>query len=322
MPRPGRRAVLSAAALVPFAAQAQPAYPSRPVRVVIPFGPGGGTDNLARIIEIGVGRVLGQTLVIDTRPGGGGVIGTEAVARAEPDGQTILLVDSSFSINPGLMPRLPYDPVRDFIPVCLLASGSTVLLVHPSLNVNTLQAFLTLARARPGALNYASGGNGTGPHLAGELLKMVAGIDMTHVPYRGTGPATNDVVAGHVPVMFNGVSAAKPHVDAGRLRALAVSGSTRNRALPDVPTFSEAGLEGLEASGHWGVLVPARTPPGIVDKLAEAFIAGVRDPAVAPRLEGLGFTPVGEGPQHYASLLGIEIERWTRVIRNANIKVD
>ena len=317
-----RRTVLGAALAVPQVPRAQPAFPTRSVRVVIPFGPGGGSDNLARVIEPGVSRVLGQVLVIETRPGASGVIGTEMVARAEPDGHTVLLVDSSFAINPGLQPRLPYDAVRDFIPTCALATGATVLLVHPSLGVNSLPEFLALARARPGQLSYASGGNGTGPHLAAELLKIIARVDLVHVPYRGTGPATNDVVAGHVPVMFNGTSAAKPHVDAGRLRALAVTGATRNSALPDVPTFAEAGLAGIEASGNWGVLVPSRTPDPVVRKLAEAFTVGVRDPAVLTRLETLGFTPLGEGPEQYAALLREDMARWAEVIRSANIRPD
>ena len=322
MIRPRRRSLIVTALAAPSLAAAQTGFPSRPVRVVIPFGPGGGSDNLARVIEPGVGRTLGQVLVIETRPGASGMIGTEVVARAEPDGHTVLLVDSSFAINPGLQPRLPYDPVRDFIPTCFLATGATVLLVHPSLNVTTLAEFLALARARPGQLSYASGGNGTGPHLAGELLKMMAGIDIVHVPYRGTGPATNDVVAGHVPVMFNGTSAARPHVDAGRLRALAVTGSERNRALPDVPTFAEAGLPALDASGNWSVFAPARTPDAVVRRLADAFATGVRDPAVLPRLDTLGFTPVGEGPERCAEALRADMARWAEVIRRANIRPD
>jgi tripartite-type tricarboxylate transporter receptor subunit TctC len=316
------RRALGLLLLAPALARAQGAWPPRPVRVVIPFGAGGGSDNLARTIEPVVVRRLGQSLVIETRPGAGGVIGSEAVARAEPDGLTILLTDSSFAINPGLQPRMPSDWERDFAPVSLLASGSTVLLVHPSLPVRSLGELIALARARPGELSYASGGNGTNPHLAGELLKIVAGIDLTHVPYRGTGPATNDVVGGHVKLMFNGVSAAKPHVEAGRLIALAVTGSTRNLALPEVPTFEEAGLAGLDASGFWGVYAPARTPEAAVATLAEAFGQAVRDPAVADRLAYLGFTPVGAGPAEFRPFLAAEVARWTRVIRTAGIKPD
>jgi tripartite-type tricarboxylate transporter receptor subunit TctC len=206
-----------------------------------------------------VNRRLGQNLVIETRPGAGGIIGSEMVARAEPDGHTVLMTDASFTINPGLHARLPFDALRDFVPVTMLATGSSVLLVHPSLGVRTLAEFLALARARPGQLSYASGGNGTGPHLAAELVKIQARIELTHVPYRGTGPATNDVVAGHVPLMFNGMSAAKPHVEAGRLIALAVTGEGRN---PGCRRCRPSTSRGCTASRHRrsGASTPRRAP--------------------------------------------------------------
>ena len=303
-------------------ARAQGGFPQRPVRVIVPFPPGGGTDNLARLIEPHVNRALGQNQVIETRPGASGIIGAEAVARAEPDGYTVMMTDASFSIIPGLYPRLPFDVLRDFAPISMLATGSSVLLVHPSLPVRSVQALIALARARPGELSYASGGNGTGPHLAAELVKIQAGIDLTHVPYRGTGPATNDVVAGHVKLMFNGISAAKPHVDAGRLIALAVTGDTRNRALPDVPTFDEQGLPGIEAASNWGVLAPSRTPEPILRHLTTAFATGVNEPSIAARLEYLGFTPAGSDAAAYASRLATDVERWTRVIRTAGVRMD
>jgi tripartite-type tricarboxylate transporter receptor subunit TctC len=317
-----RRTLLVAMSALATPALAQAPFPNRPVRVLIPFSPGGGTDNLARLIEPHVNRLLGQNQVIETRPGAGGIIGTEVVARAEPDGHTVLMTDASFTINPGLHPRLPFDALRDFAPVSMLATGSSALLVHPSLPVRSLQELLAYARARPGELSYASGGNGTGPHLAAELVKITAGVDMIHVPYRGTGPATNDVVAGHVKLMFNGVSAAKPHVEAGRLVALAVTGETRNPALPDVPTFTEQGLAGIEASSNWGVLAPSRTPEPIIRALSAAFAGGVREPSIADRLEYLGFTPVGSDPAFYATRLAADVERWTRVIRTAGIRPD
>ncbi|WP_226381894.1 tripartite tricarboxylate transporter substrate binding protein [Falsiroseomonas ponticola] len=318
-----RRGLLGGAlALLAAPAGAQPGFPARPVRVIIPFAPGGGTDNLARLIEGHVNRALGQNLVIETRPGAGGVIGSEAVMRAEPDGHTVLMTDASFSIIPGLYPRLPFDVLRDFAPVSLLATGSSVLLVHPSLAVRSVQELIALARARPGELSYASGGNGTGPHLAAELVKIQAGIEMTHVPYRGTGPATNDVVAGHVKLMFNGISAAKPHVDAGRLVALAVTGSQRNAALPDVPTFDEQGLPGIEAASNWGVLAPARTPDAVLRVLERAFATGVTEASIAARLEYLGFTPVGADGATYGRRLATDVERWTRVIRTAGVTME
>jgi tripartite-type tricarboxylate transporter receptor subunit TctC len=301
---------------------AQARFPSRPVRVIIPFGPGGGTDNLARLMEPLVNRRLGQNLVIETRPGAGGIIGSEMVARAEPDGHTVLMTDASFTINPGLHARLPFDALRDFVPVTMLATGSSVLLVHPSLGVRTLAEFLALARARPGQLSYASGGNGTGPHLAAELVKIQARIELTHVPYRGTGPATNDVVAGHVPLMFNGMSAAKPHVEAGRLIALAVTGEGRNPGLPEVPTFDEQGLHGIEASSIWGIYAPARTPEQAVTTLSAAFAGAVKDSAIAQRLEYLGFTPVGSDPAYHAARVAADVARWTQVIRTAGVRID
>ncbi len=317
-----RRRLLLAGLTLPAIARAQGAFPQRPVRVIIPFGPGGGSDNLARTIEVSVGRALGQTLVIETRPGAASVIGTEMVARADPDGYTVLLTDTTFTVNPGLLPRLPYDSERDFAPLSLLATGATVLLVHPGLGVKTLPEFLALVRSKPGQLSYASGGNGSGPHLAGELFKMVAAVNLVHVPYRGTGPATNDVVAGHVPVMFNGVSASRPHIDGGRLIPLAVASKARNPALPDVPTFAEAGLAAVEISSIWGVLAPARTPEPIQARLSEAFAAGVRDPALAQRLQSLGYTPVGSTGSEFAAVLRAETTRWAEVIRTANIKPD
>ena len=319
-----RRGILlgGVAALAAPPVLAQGGYPARPVRLIIPFAPGGGTDNLARLIEPFVNRALGQNLVIETRPGAGGVIGSEAVARAEPDGYTVMLTDASFSIIPGLYPRLPFDVLRDFAPISLLSTGSSVLLVHPSLPVRSVRELIAMARARPGELSYASGGNGTGPHLAAELVKIQAGIDLTHVPYRGTGPATNDVVAGHVKLMFNGISAAKPHVDAGRLIALAVTGSTRNAALPDVATFDEQGLPGIEAASNWGVLAPARTPEPVLRILTNAFVTGVREPSIAARLEYLGFITAGTDGPTYGARLATDVERWTRVIRAAGIKLD
>lgn len=317
-----RRTLLVASLAAPALAHAQAPFPQRPVRVLIPFAPGGGTDNLARLMEPHVNRLLGQNLVIETRAGAGGIVGTEMVARAEPDGYMVLLTDASFTINPGLHPRLPFDTLRDFACVTQLATGSSVLLVHPSLPVRSVAELVAYAKARPGELSYASGGNGTGPHLAAELVKLIAGIDLTHVPYRGTGPATNDVVAGHVKLMFNGVSAAKPHVDSGRLIALAVTGDVRNRALPDVPTFEEVGLHGIEAASLWGVYAPARTPEPIIQRLSAAFAGGVREPSIAERLEQLGFTPVGSDPATHAARVAADVERWTRVIRTAGIRPD
>jgi tripartite-type tricarboxylate transporter receptor subunit TctC len=318
-----RRHMLAAVAGVPFVRPAlAQSYPERSLRVVVPFGPGGGTDNLVRVIEPHVRAAFGQALVIENRAGAGGTIGTEIVARAPADGYTILIVDSSYAINPALFPRLPYDPAKDLVPVSLLASGPVILLAHPSLPVTSLQELVAMAKAQPGRLSYASGGNGASTHLAGELLKMVAGIDLVHVPYRGTGPATTDVVAGHVPLMFNGISAARPHVDAGRLRPIAVTGSSRAGALPNVPTFTEGGLGGVEASTFWGALAPAGTPAAAVTRISEALRAGVTHAAVRERLLSLGFEPIGGPPSAYAENLRTETAKWAEVVRRANVKLD
>ena len=302
------------------AAQAQ-SYPTRPIRLVVPFGAGGGTDNLARIAEPLVSKALGQSIVIENRPGGGSVIGMDAVAKAAPDGYTLVMTDTSIAVNPSLKP-LPYDTLKDFEPVSLLASAPVILMAHPKVPAKTLPEFVALAKAQPGKFNYASGGNGASTHLGGELLKLVAGIDIVHVPYKGTGPAMNDLIGGHVDVMFSGISSAKPFMDAGTLRAYAVTGETRNAAVPDVPTFAEAGLGGVTASTYWGVLAPKGTPKEIVEKVSAAFAQAMKDPAIAARVGELGYLPIAGGPADYAENLRSEIEKWGKVVRSANIKVE
>jgi len=296
-------------------------YPTRPIRLVVPFGTGGGTDNLARIIEPLVTKALGQPLVIENRAGGGSTIGMDVVAKAAPDGYTLVMTDTSIAVNPSLKP-LPYDTINDFAPVSLLATAPVILVAHPSVPAKTLQEFIALAKAKPGELNYASGGIGASTHLGGELLKFVAGIDVKHVPYKGTGPAMNDLIGGHVQVMFSGISSARPYLDAGTLRALAVTGDARNAAVPDVPTFAEAGLPGVTASTYWGVLAPKGTPKEIVDRLSAEFAKAVREPGVVKRIGELGYLPIGGGPSDYAGNINSEIAKWAPVIKAANIKAE
>ncbi|MGK7865013.1 Bug family tripartite tricarboxylate transporter substrate binding protein [Falsiroseomonas sp. E2-1-a4] len=323
MPMTNRRTLLTAASLMALAIPAlAQGFPERPVRIVVPFGPGGGTDNLVRILEPHLRASLGQPVVIENRAGAGGTIGADLVARGPADGYSVVVVDSSFAINPSLFPQLPYDSARDFTPVSLLATGPVILLAHPGAPMRTLQELVTQAKAQPGRFSYASGGNGASTHLAGELLKLVAGIDLVHVPYRGTGPATTDVVAGHVPLMFNGISAARPHVDSGRLRALAVTGTQRAAALPDVPTFAEAGLPDVTASTYWGTLAPAGVPAPIVARLSEAFRFAVTHPDVQERLRSLGFNPIGGPAEAYAENLRTETTKWAEVVRRAGVKLD
>ena len=299
---------------------AQP-WPTRPIRLVVPFGAGGGTDNLARIVEPFVSKALGQPIVIENRPGGGSTIGMDQVAKAAPDGYTLVMTDTSIAVNPSLKP-LPYDTLNDFAPVGLLAAAPVILMAHPKVAVTTLQEFVALAKAQPGKFNYASGGNGASTHLGGELLKLVAGIDIVHVPYKGTGPAMNDLIGGHVDVMFSGISSARPYMDAGTLRALAVTGDTRNAATPDVPTFAEAGLAGVTASTYWGVLAPKGTPKEIVDRVSAAFAQAMKDPDIVARLAQLGYLPIAGGPADYAENLVSEIKKWGEVVRRANIKAE
>jgi len=315
-------ALLPASLAVPRLARAQAAYPARPIRVIIPFGAGGGTDNLVRILDPHVARSLGQPLVIENRPGAGGIVGTEAVARSEPDGYTVLALDSTFCINPGLFPSLPYDSARDFAPVAILANAPIVLLAHPSVPARTLQELIALAKTRPGSLAYASGGNGAPTHLGGEMFKMSAGVDITHLPYRGTGPAMNDIIAGHVPLAVNGLSASRPHILAGRVRALAVTGDARAAAFPEVPTFTEAGVPGVDMYTHWGVLVRAGTPDPVIQRLAAAFNEAVLREDLRQRLNDLGYVPAGGGPARYADTIGRETARFTEVIRAANVRPD
>ena len=322
--RISRRLLLGAAGLAAVAAgaRAQSTFPTRPVRVVIPFGPGGGTDNLIRLLEPNVSRTLGQPLVIENRPGAGGIVGTEMVVRAEPDGYTLVALDSTFVINPGLFPTLPYDSARDFAPVTLLAQAPVVLLAHPSVPAKTLPELIALAKARPGSLAYASGGNGAPTHLVGEMLKAEAGVDLTHLPYRGTGPAMNDIIAGHVPLGVNGLSASAAHIQSGRVRALAVTGDARAGAFPGVPTFRELGLPGVDLYTHWGVLTRAGTPESAINRLAQAFNEAVQRPELRGRLSELGYVPAGTGPERYGETIRRETARITAVIRAANIRPD
>ena len=295
--------------------------PRGDVTMIVPFGAGGGTDNLARIIEPLVSKGLGQTMVIENRPGGGSIIGMDAVAKAAPDGYTLVMTDTSIAVNPSLKP-LPYDTLKDFEPASMLATAPVILMAHPKVPAKTLQEFVKLAREQPGKFNYASGGNGASTHLGGELLKLVAGIDVVHVPYKGTGPAMNDLIGGHVDVMFSGISSARPYIDAGTLRALAVTGETRNAATPDVPTFAEAGLAGVTASTYWGVLAPKGTPKDVIERVSAEFAKAVKDPAIVERIAQLGYLPIGGGPADYAANLRSEIEKYGHLVRAANIKAD
>lgn len=316
-----RRGMLAAALglMAATGAAAQSDYPNRPINVMIPYATGGGTDNLVRLLEPRVNAALGTRIIIENRGGGGGIIGAEVASRAAPDGYNILITDGAFLTSPAVRAEMPFDTLADFDPVVALAEGASVLLVHPSLNVTTFAEFMELIQANPGVYSYASGGVGTGPHLSAEYLQITAGLDLIHVPYQGTGPALLDTVAGHVPITFNGASAPKPHVEAGNLIPLAVTGDTRNPAYPDVPTFAELGYPDFPSTSVWGVYAPAGTPPEAIDRLAEAFRAAVFDSELAPTLENLGFTPSGAGPEELRALIIRSIDTWNQIMDTAQI---
>jgi tripartite-type tricarboxylate transporter receptor subunit TctC len=297
-------------------------YPSKAIRIVVPFAPGGGTDILIRIMVPKMNDLLKQQLIVDNRPGAGSQIGAELVAKAPPDGYTILMVDSAFMTNPSLYAKLPYDSEKDFAPVSLVATAPVILIVHPSVPVHTVKELVAFARAHPGALNFASGGPGSSTHLGIELLKYVAKIDLVHIPYKGTGPAVADVLGGQVTMMFAGISSVKQHVEAGRLRAIAVTGEKRSPAMPTVPTFGEAGMPQVDASSYWGALAPARTAPDIVNRLSTTMAQVLKMPDIREKLVELGFVPIGGSPSDFAALLAKETAKWAKVIKAAGVKLD
>jgi tripartite-type tricarboxylate transporter receptor subunit TctC len=303
-------------------AHAQGGYPTRPVRIIVPFAPGGGTDIIARIMAPRLAESLGQQVIVDNRPGGGTLIGAELAARAAPDGYTLFMgLNGTMAINPSLHRKLPYDPVKDFAPVTLVAIGPNVLVVHPSLPVKTVAELIMLARKHPNKLSYASSGIGGAPHLAGEMLKSMAGIELVHIPYKGAAPATTDLLAGHVQVMFAGLGPALPHVKSGRLRALAVAGARRTPALPETPTIAEH-LKGFEASSWFAVFVPAGTPKDTVARLHTDIVSVMARQDLQQPLLSQGYEPVTGTPVELAQLVREDTARWARVIREAGITAD
>lgn len=297
-------------------------YPSKPIRWVVPSSAGGGNDLLARLFGARISENWGQQVVVDLRPGAAGILGSEIVAKAPPDGHTILIVATGYALNPGLYSRLPYDTLNDFTRVTLLAFAPNVLVVHPSLPVKSVRQLIALAKSRPGELNYASSGAGTGGHLSIELLKHMSGINMIHVPYKGAGDATTAVVSGQVHMLMTSPGAALPFIKAGRLRALAVGSATRVGAMPDVPTVAEAALPGYEVNGFYGVLAPGKTPHAIVEKLHGEFERILKLPDVRKQLEARGFDPVGYPPDKFTEYVKTELQKWPPVFRAAGIKLN
>lgn len=297
------------------------AYPAKPVRIVVPFAAGGGTDLVARTVGAKLGQNLGQTFVVDNRAGASGAIGTELAAKSAPDGYTLLMGSSGpISINPALNPKLPYDPLRDLTPVALITTLPYLTVVHPSLPVRSIKELIALAKARPGELNYASPGSGSSTHLATELFKSMARVRIVHVPYKGVAPAATDLVSGQVQMLTGDLNTLMPHVSSGKMRAIAVTGARRSALLPDMPTIAEAGVPGYEASGWFGFLAPAATPPDIVRRLNGAIVNALQSDDLRKRLAALGGEVAGGTPEQFGEHLRRELDKWGRVIRTLGLK--
>jgi tripartite-type tricarboxylate transporter receptor subunit TctC len=305
----------------------QPAYaqtwPNRPIRMVVPFPAAGTTDIVARAVAAEIGKSLGQQVIVDNRPGAGGNIGSDLVAKAAPDGYTIVMgTVGTHAINVTLYSKLPYDAVKDFAPVTLVASVPNVLEVNPSLPVNTVGELIAYAKANPGKLNFASSGNGTSIHLSGELFKSMTGIQMLHIPYKGSAPAITDLIAGQANLMFDNLPSSIGHIKGGQLRAIAVTTLTRSPALPDVPTINESGVPGYEASSWFGVLAPAGTPKEIVGRLHDEIVKALKTPALRKNLQNQGAEPVGDTPEEFAAHIQSEIAKWAKVVKQSGAHVD
>jgi tripartite-type tricarboxylate transporter receptor subunit TctC len=320
-----RTALMSLCAALGIAANApaQAPWPSKPVTYVVPFAPGGNTDTLARLLGKDLAAALGQPVVIENKPGAGGNIGSEYVAKAAPDGYTILGgTISSHSINPSVYPKMPYDAVKSFEPVIMIGRSPLVLVVGAGTPYKTFNDLVSAAKAKPGGLTYASAGNGTSPHLAAELLKGLIKIDISHVPYKGSGPALNDVLAGHVPMMFDTTLVVGQQVKAGKLRALMVAAPKRLDSLPDVPTAAEVGVKGFEVSSWQAVFAPAGTPKPIVQRLNSEIARILKSPEIKARLDTLAVEPDGGPPESLGNFQKAEIARWAKVVKEAGIKPD
>jgi tripartite-type tricarboxylate transporter receptor subunit TctC len=324
-PTTRRSLIASAAALLAalaLPAAAQPAFPqNKPITLVVPFAPGGGNDILARAIAPKMAQLLGQTVVIENKPGAGGNLGADAVARAAPDGHTIVIASSQVTMNPFLEMKVPFKIERDFEPIGQVAAVPMLLVVNVDQPYRTLPEFIAHARAHPGKLSYSSPGNGTPQHLAGEVFAKLVKTELLHVPYRGTGPSVSDLIAGQVQVSFATFASVAPHVQAGKLRALGVAGQKRTPLMPELPTFGDAGVKNYDASLWYSLLAPARTPKAVVDKLNEALLAALKDAAVARQLEQQGFEVQGSSPSELKAFIAKELARWERVIKDNNIKV-
>lgn len=304
-------------------ADAQTAYPARPIRFIVPFTPGGSGDIFARPIAQKMSEQMGQQVIVENRPGSGGVIGTEAAAKAPADGYTIMMgLTANVAVNPTLYTKLPYDPLRDFAPVTLIAYAPYVLVVPPSLPARSLKELIALARAKPGDLAYVSLGSGSMGHLSGELLASMAGVKLLHVPYKNLGQAIPDLISGQAQLLFLGMASAQPHIKSGKLRAIALSGAKRSSLMPQVPTVSESGVKGFDVTGWYGVFVPAATPQDIIVRLHKEIVRALAMPDLRERLLGEGAELVGNSPREFDAFVRSELVKWAKVVKLSGAKAD
>ncbi|MCW5605165.1 MAG: tripartite tricarboxylate transporter substrate binding protein [Burkholderiales bacterium] len=295
-------------------------YPAKSVRLIVPFAAGGSTDIIGRILAQKLNELWGQPVVVDNRAGGSTVIGTDIVAKAAPDGHTLLVTPAPFTIVPSLIAKLPYDPHKDFEPIVLINTTPLVVVVHPGVPAKNVKELIALAKSKPGILNFGSSGSGGSNHLAGELFNAMAGVKMVHIPYKGNAPALADLVGGHVDLVFNGLTSALPLIKSGKLRSLAVTSLNRAGALPDMPTLDEVGLKGFQAVAWNGLTAPARTPRTVIDKINADVLKVIKSPELVDRLRSEGSDPVGNSVAEYTAFLRDEIAKWNKVIRQAGIK--
>jgi tripartite-type tricarboxylate transporter receptor subunit TctC len=309
-------------AVSPLAARGQSAYPNKPIRMIVPFAAGGGADIVARALGQKLAEVYRQPVVVDNRGGGTTIAPTEAVAKAAPDGYTLLMATSGHVINPSFFAKLPFDTVKDFAPVTQVTSQAYILGVYPGVPAKSVKELIALAKAKPGQLNYASGGNGNATHLGAELLKDLAGIDIVHVPYKGGGPALIALISGEVAMLFSNVSFTLPQIKAGKVRALAVSSTKRSLIAPELPTVAEAGVPGFELTSWYGVLAPAKTPKAIVASLHDEIVKALNAPDIKARLANDGNEAVGSTPEEFAAYIAAEIPKWARVVKRSGARME
>jgi len=297
-------------------------YPDKPLKLVVPFPPGGPTDIVGRLVAPKLAEGIGQPVVVENRPGAGGTVGSTAVARAPADGYTLLYGSTTLAIAPSLYRDLAYDPRTAFAPISLVSRGPIIAAVNAQLPAKTLKDFIALAKSSPGGINYGSAGSGTPPHLAAELFKTVAGVDLVHVPYKGGGPAVSDLAGGQVQVCFEGLPTLLPHIKSGKVRALAITGAKRDPALPEVPTFAEAGLPGYDANFWNGLVAPAGTPAEVIARLNSVLVQALATPEVHAALVRLGLEAAGTTPQQFGDFIAAEIDKWARVVKASGAKID